>query len=115
MNIGLLKRLLKELDHTLPVIFDFGGYSPGDIDSWRGVYAEPAIGYEKRAGSVAGLLDQLEQATDGRKFTGWKGGEYAYNDFSDLHVDNPGECSNTEIAGVLLVDGVVVLSTEYVP
>ena len=64
---------------------------------------------------VGELLEKLEQATDGRTYTGWKGGEYRYSDFSQLHIDNPGECSNTEIVGARLVDGIVVLSTRYAP
>lgn len=78
---------------------------PTTVDSWRGIYAEPALGWQPsgKSGNVkdyptaASLLAELQKATDGREYTGWKGGEYSYTGNSPLHIDNPGDNTQTEI------------------
>lgn len=90
------------------VYLDFARCVPTTVKSWRGVYAEPALGWEPAGYSgnvkvyptVGSLIAELESAIDGREYTGWKGGEYAYDGSETLHIDNPGDCSNTEITRV---------------
>jgi hypothetical protein len=45
MTIGDVLNSLKHAKPDIAVRFDFGGVSPTKIDSWRGVYAEPALGF----------------------------------------------------------------------
>jgi len=111
-------------DTTKPVIFDFCSCVPTKIDSWRGIYAEPAIGWEPTGYSsktkdrhfvkvtVDALLIELKHAISGVEYTGWKGGEFLYDGDSILHVDNPGDCTNTEISAVKELSYYVVLCTE---
>lgn len=120
MNIGDVKHMLRRADPNHNVYFSFAACVPTTVQSWRGVYAEPAIGWEPSghsgagvAPTVAALLEELEKATDGRKYSGWKGGEFAYRDSDTLHVDNPGDCTNTEISRVELQDWRVILHTTY--
>ena len=120
MKIGAIKEKLKTADQTHSVYFGFAGCVPTTVDSWRGIYAEPALGWAPsgysgngKAPTVADLLEELNKATDGREYTGWKGGEYRYSDGDTLHVDNPGDSTNTEITWVELKGWCVVLHTSH--
>ena len=93
---------------------------PTTVDSWRGVYAEPALGwspagYTKHVDTyptVASLIAELEQAISGRIYTGWKGGEFTYDGTETLHVDNPGDYTMMSITGVDVKDYEVVICVE---
>jgi len=118
MNIGQIKEELKKADPTHSVYFSFACCAPTTVNSWRGIYAEPAIGWAPTgysgtadAPTVSVLLKELEDATDGREYTGWKGGEYRYRDSHPLHVDNPGDSTYTKIERVELKAWCVVLHT----
>ena len=97
---------LEKAHADAPVQFAFAYAVPTTVDSWRGIYAEPALGWRDggRGSSTDGptastLLAEL-RAVPSRTYSGWKGGEYCYRRSDPLHIDNPGECSNTEIARV---------------
>jgi len=103
------------------VYFSFGRCIPTTVDSWRGVYAEPALGW-KPAGysghveqgdypTAAVLIERLERAISGDTFTGWKGGEFTYVGDERLHVDNPGDCTHTEIVTIEINEYETVLHT----
>ena len=113
----LIKRLAK-CDATKPVVFDFCGLSPTSVSSWRGVYAEAALGWAPRDEAkypvVKNLVAELHKALEGT-YHGWKGGDYTYGPHTVLHVDNPGKCTNTEIFDVVEDDSFVVLRTEHRP
>lgn len=117
MKVGELKNILNKLDKNKKVVFDFCDCIPTTIDSWRGIYAEPALGWKIHGyadtPTVDQLLTELNIATNGKPYGGWKGGLYAFNDDSKLHVDNPGRCSYTEISGVDHEGYLVVLLTCY--
>lgn len=100
------------------VSYAFGWCLPTTIESWRGIYAQPALGWQPyhactgEPPTVASLIKELEEAIDGREFTGWKGGQYSYTGDEPLHVDNPGEVSHTVIERVEISDwGRVTLHT----
>jgi hypothetical protein len=121
MRIGRLLILLRNCkrDPSPPVLFDFCRCFPTTVQSWRGVYAEAALGwtnhdfdYDAKETTVDDLIAELEKAIDGRKFTGWKGGEFSYNEDTEIHVDNPGECTHTEIINVEDKGYVVLLHTR---
>ena len=119
MKIGQIKSQLKNANQDINVYFDFCRCVPTFVRSWRGIYAEPALGWEaERYGgdtvnkTVAQVLEELEKATDGRKYTGWKGGGFSYNDNDILHVDNAGECTNTEIVFIEINEFYVILHTK---
>lgn len=114
MTIGELIDALKIVSPDARVLFDFCACRPTVVRSWRGVYAEAALGWSSTepAPTVAELTQRLEQATDGRVFSGWKGGDYRYTRSTTLHVDNQGECTDTEIRAVLDEREFVYLLTE---
>lgn len=119
MNIGKIKQALKQANPNAVVYFDFGGCVPTTVASWRGVYSEPAIGWEGtsysgggKAPTAVGLLAELELATSGKIYQGWKGGDYRYDDNSDLHVDNRGCSTGTVIINVEVGEYEVVIHTR---
>lgn len=95
MTLGrLIDRLTLVADQSLPVIFDFGP-KPTTLASWRGIYAELALGYDDVVASptVAELLAECRRA-DGATFTGWKGGDFTMGRETAVWVANPGETSD---------------------
>jgi hypothetical protein len=97
------------------VRFDFCSLTPTRFASWRGIYAELALGWTADpAGplTVAELLE-LARACVGQTFHGWKGGEFAMRSATRVWVDNPGESTMTKLSMVRLDgDGVVILDTR---
>ena len=119
MTIKELLYDLRKLKPETEVYFDFAGTTPTTVASWRGVYAEPALGWvatghsgNGKATTVSDLIIELETAIDGRDYTGWKGGEYSYSENNVLHIDNPGGCTNTELVRVEDNDWCVILHTR---
>ena len=118
--------ILKELRRCKPtanVYFDFCGCAPTDVDSSRGSYDKPAIGWMATgySGSVSSdsyptvesLIGQLEAAIQPwREYSGWKGGEYSYTEDDVLYVDNTGDWSGTVIVRVEDRDYEVFLHTQ---
>lgn len=120
-----IKEMITELEKVgnqqAEVYFDFCYTTPTSISSWRGIYAEPALGWTDcgyggnggvKAMTVEKLLAELHKSIDGRYYTGWKGGDYTYSGKSTLHIDNPGDSSNTEITGLLDDGWRVIILTE---
>lgn len=120
MTIGEILDSLKRAAPDAIVKFDFGSVSPTTVESWRGIYAEAAIGfsdgsYGQHFTTVQEFREELTRAIDGRTYTGWKGGEFRYSRDTELHVDNRGNCSNTEIVRVKVDEYEVMLYTENQP
>lgn len=121
MTIGEVLTALKRAKPDVYVMFGFGGVCPTTVGSWRGIYAEAAIGftsgeYGHDGCTVEQLTNELTKAiTPGVTYSGWKGGEYQYTEDTPLHVDNRGECTNTEIARIQVDEYIVVIHTEYEP
>lgn len=114
LTIGEVIAALESASPDAPVRFDFCGLMPSTVDSWRGIYAEAALGFSVFGAdaTAAQLLKNLREAIDGREFIGWKGGEYRYTSGTPLHVDNPGECTYTVIDRVEVGGWCVVLHTK---
>lgn len=115
--------LIRELNRAKPdfrVYFSFCNCVPTKIQSWRGIYDDPAIGWQPSGYSghveeyptVSSLISELEKAKDGRLYEGWKGGDYSYNGDEILHVDNPGDYTNTEITHIEIKDFEVIIHTQ---
>lgn len=124
MTIGeLISNLKMVKKQDSPIYFDFCGCEPTTVGSWRGIYAEPALGWcatgysanphqHKEGMTVSALIVELE-ASLGREYTGWKGGDYTYHKGDTLHIDNPGDCTHTELVHVDDDGYSVVLRTRY--
>lgn len=122
MTIGKLKEILRTAKPEQCVFFDFCNCRPTTIDSWRGIYAHPALGWtptgysaneidaSKRT-TVKALLNELEKGTSDC-YSGWKGDDYCYHDESLLHIDNSGDNTGTEIDYVTVGDLYVTIHTK---
>ena len=93
---------------TLPLMIrPLNGYG-----SWRGIYAEPALYFDVESDYVpiSTLADALDDLSSGRRFEGYKGGEYWYNDSSSLHFESSyRSCSDNPISAYLLPESVAYL------
>lgn len=103
MTLGELIAQLESLDPEREVEFDFGYMEPTTFASWRGNYAELALGYgpsrfpEKvRVGKLLALCE----AADGKIMEGWKGGDYLMTRKTPVWIDNSGDFSSTKLVAV---------------
>jgi hypothetical protein len=104
------------------VHYDFGTAIPTVVDSWRGSYAELALGYcltgydndreHLKEISAKDLLQNLKDAV-GKTFTGWKGGDFRMSKETPVWVANPGNGGDTAIVGVLDNGWRLILITAY--
>lgn len=108
MNLGNLIRALEHFKPDAEVRFDFCYTTPTTLASYRGDYAQLAlgwkdIGYRGESGAsfikVEALLKELRGAI-GKDFTGWKGGDYTMDERTEVWVANQGDAGGTEIYGV---------------
>ena len=63
--------------------FDYGISEPF---SWRGSYDEVAFEILEQPMTREEILANIEKAYTGT-FYGWKGGEYAYEDYTEVHFE----------------------------
>jgi len=111
-----------EYNDPKSVQYDFGTAIPTDLDSWRGIYAELALGYkltgyDDHANSmfqvtVESFLKELKSGI-GQTYHGWKGGEFKMDVDTRLWVANRGNSGNTGIYDVLDIGYAVILQTAY--
>jgi hypothetical protein len=95
----LTMRLDAVADKAKPVRFDFGGYVPTDLDSWRGSYAELALGYGARdPQTVENLIVECRGATN-KTFEGYKGGDFRMSRHTPIWVANWGESGVSSYGG----------------
>lgn len=101
-------------DSSPRVSFDFEYLHPTSLASWRGIYAELALGFTDSglAPSLPDFLHELQQAV-GREYPGWKGGDYTMSRHTPVWVANPGNAGNTAIIDVVDAEYEVILITAY--
>lgn len=99
------------------VMYDRFGLYAYRLGSWRGRYAEPAIGWTEYHSklddliTVEALKRELDDALRGATYVAWKGGEFSFRGDQVLWVDRPGECTDTVIVGVASKHGQCLLLT----
>ena len=72
-----------------------------DVFSWRGIYEDVAF-VPSKEGSKEESLKLMDLALS-EIFEGWKGGEYAYNESTDVHFETePRGCSDMALYELLL-------------
>lgn len=90
LTLGDIITKLELLSPDTPILFDFGP-SPTKLDSWRGSYAELALGFtDTTPNTVGNLLTECLSAVN-RTFLGYKGGEYTMDRQTSVWVANYGE------------------------
>lgn len=98
------------------VWFDFGGFTPTEAHSYRGIYAHLALGFESRdydrTTTLPDLLADLRSA-NGKFFVGYKGGSYLMSDSTPVWVSNYGEAHNTAVSGIIDLGWRVIIETRF--
>lgn len=124
LSLGaLIEKLEAVVDKTQEVRFDFEYAFPTRLSSWRGSYAELALGYDlagynaqtdKKAKepTVKELIKHLKHAI-GSSYTGWKGGDFLMGNSTPLWVANDGNVGSTAIVDVFNDGYMVYLITDY--
>lgn len=105
MTIGEIILKLEAINKTdEEVWFDFEYARPTDLDSWRGIYAEIAFGFdcETKPKTVKEILVILKEAI-GKTYTGYKGGDFTMGKNTPVWVANYGNSGETGIVDI--VDG----------
>lgn len=107
-------RLLDNQGNPKNVQYDFGDMAPTHLMSWRGIYAELAIGYSEFVSGVniVSLLDELRSGI-GKTFEGYKGQDFTMDERTPLHVANYGQVSSTVITGIYDNGYQIILLTAY--
>lgn len=87
----LLLKLEAIADKTKPVVFDFNGFVPTSLDSWRGIYAEISFHYEQvEPKTVSQIIEMVKEAI-GKTYEGYKGGDFTMSRQTPVWVANYGE------------------------
>lgn len=77
MTLGeLILKMENVKDKSKPVIFDVKPYCPDSIDSWRGSYAELALGYHDGVAFSGSDFLKILKETVGITLSGYKGGNF---------------------------------------
>lgn len=122
LSLGqLIEQLETVQNKSVNVEYDFGTAIPTRLASWRGIYAELALGYrlsgydnreQSTPVTVKSLLKELKEAI-GYTYEGWKGGDYTMDENTPIWIANPGNSGNTAVVGILDKEYEVVLITMY--
>jgi hypothetical protein len=108
------KQRIARGDAEATVRYDFGCLFPTDIDSWRGSYDELALNYvgEGEELTATKFFELLKNAF-GKKFTGYKGGEFFMNKNTPVWVANYGNSGNTAVIEIIDNDYEIIIITAY--
>jgi len=116
MTLGELIAALDRKDKDKPVTFGWNYCEPTTVHSYRGDYADLAIGYDKtnwdKRCTVESLLKTLNDA-NGQTFTGYKGGEYFMDVDTLMWADPSNQACRMAIVDVVDVGHQIWLKTEY--
>ena len=94
--------------------FDFCRALPDSIDSSRGSYSELALGFSFDGEQKVAQLLEICRAAIGSTYTGYKGGEFVMELYTEVWVDNYGEWSSTEIIDITdLGYGYSIINTKH--
>jgi len=106
---------LMKVEGSTSVYFDFGNLALTKIDSWRGDYSEMAIGYSMdRKHMAAWEFRNMLEGCENKVYTGYKGGEFTMSMNTPIHVDNYGECTDTEITGLGIYYNDLLIQTQRI-
>jgi hypothetical protein len=112
LTLGELIKLLNKCTLTKNIYFDFCGFAPEAVRSYRGFYDQLAIEYAQKRVTVSEFLIMLQDVL-GKYLAGYKGGSYLMTENTPVWVDNYGEAHNTVVADVEEYDNEVIIKTGY--
>lgn len=83
------------------VEFDFCHAAPTGFDSWRGIYAELAIGFTFDQDCLLPDFLKMARTAVGATFHGYKGGDYTMSRHTPVWVANYGISGDTAVLDVV--------------
>ena len=102
LTIGEFIAKLQQQPQENSIYFDFGDCVPKNFDSYRGYYAQLALGFsDKLMPMKVSTLLQLALDAQYYTFEGYKGGEYTMSPETPLWAANWGIASSTAIIDVI--------------
>ena len=103
----------KDREEEPTVRYNFEYLRPTTLDSWRGVYAELALGFTDEGDwpKLSDFIKMLKSAI-GKTFTGYKGGDFVMGRGTPVWVANYGNSGNTGIVNIKNLGYEVVLITQ---
>ena len=105
--------LMYDNDKVKNITFDFCMAYPTHVDSWRGSYSEPSIGFSfDESMNAKDFLNELKDSV-GREVTGYKGGEFTLREDSYLWVDDYGRSTETGIFDVVDLGWKIIIRTTH--
>jgi hypothetical protein len=121
ISLGGLINLLKQREADQLIKFDFCGFVPSGIRSYRGYYDHLALSFDVESSrnrspvelTVATLLELLE-SSNGSTYTGYKGGQYTMGLQTPVWVDNYACATGTGIVGLSHCNDMTVISTAFI-
>jgi len=91
LTIRELGKLLDKRSDDDYVRFDFGGFSPIDVDSYRGYYKDLAIEYGQDCDITVRDFHKMLMLSIGETYDGYKGGKFTMEKDTPLWVANYGK------------------------
>lgn len=108
MTLGALMDALKLVPSDTPVRFE-GGAAPGDLDSYRGIYAQLAVEPNGDNYTAASFLHACGKVLN-KTLEGYKGGDFYMDRGTFLNVAHYGVCG-AKLVGIEMRDGTLTLLT----
>lgn len=124
-NLGQLIKALEAIpdENEKTVCFDFEYAFPTTLDSWRGAYAELALGFDFDGYGLSMDKDACRpllkdfiiylKIANGMIFEGWKGGQYRMDENTPVWVSNRGNSGHTAIVNVIDDGYQAILETRF--
>ena len=94
----LLKELIKYLENEDPKLVVPMGFN--EPHSYRGFYGD--LAFEPAGNVTVGEMLKLAKEALGRTYSGWKGGQFKMNGFTDVHLAEWGHTG--EGIGIILLN-----------
>ena len=113
LRLGDLIDALEGVAPDTLVQFDFGGFEPTGVASYRGYYSDLAIGFAEDGLKAGELLKILKEA-EGAVFTGYKGGDFRMDRQTPMWVDNWGKYNGVAVVAVEDQEYRVILRTSMI-
>lgn len=112
LTLGEFIRRLEQVPADSSIKFDFVYFKPKGIHSYRGDYSQLALGYTNEGDPKVSEILELCRDAVGRKFYGYKGGEYYMDEETPMWVANSDEAGRTAIVNVRNHGWIVTIETE---
>lgn len=109
----LKKRMFTDRDKEKTVVFDFGFFRPGRIQSWKGDFEHLAIDYTDEGEVSLWVFIEMLDTLLGDTMENHGGGRFTIEDTTPLWVAKPGDVGKTAVVGTLEDDDRVFIVTAW--